>query len=432
MKSKYKKLTLPNGLIVIFQPMSFMESVAVYVTVGAGPRYETKETAGLAHFLEHMLFEGTKRLSTAKDVAQYIERVGGIGRAFTDKEYVTYYAKVPKQHFEVTFDYLSDILFSSLLENDVIEKEKGIVMEELKRSKDNPESDIWDLWFEWIWGKNQSLGRSTLGGKATIKNITKQKLQDYLKMLYHPSNMVIVVAGNFSTKKAEEYALKYFGRGQIKDIPAFKKIQFIPKGIHTKIIKADIKQAQLMLGFVTDISYHHKDRFPMRLIADILSGGVSSRLFHRLIYELGISYSAWAHTWIFADTGLFYVSGGFSPQNIERAIKTIFEELGKLKKHKVTEIELKEAKERDKAGLYFSLETPDAIANLYSSQQITEKQIMTPEEIAEKIDRVTTKDVQRVARKYFTIDNLCLVIKGPLDRAKEAEIESLISSISNP
>lgn len=415
-----------NGLNLILHPMVSVNSVVVYVAVGAGPRYETKETAGLAHFLEHMLFEGTRRLPTAKDVAQYIERVGGMGRAFTDKEHVSYYAKVPKQHLNVAFSYLSDILFNSLLEDNAIEKEKGIVMEELRRGKDNPEVDIWDLWLEWIWGKNQSLGRSTLGDETTIRNITKQKLQNYMDKFYHPSNMAIAVVGNFSLKKAEEYVLKYFGRNQTKNIIIFKKLQFIPKKIHTKIIKADIEQAQLVLGFVTNISSHHKDRFPMRVIADILSTGVSSRLFYRLIYELGIAYSAWAQMWTFADTGLFYASGGFSPQNIEKAIKVILEELDKLKKEKVSEKELKETKEKDKAGLYFSLETPDAIANLYSTQQITEKQIMTPEEISKRIDKVTAEDIQRVARKYFTAENLCLTIKGSLDENNVRNIEKLL------
>jgi len=421
-----RQLKLPNGLNLILYPMSSVQSVSVYVTVGAGPRYETKETAGLAHFLEHMLFEGTKRFPTSKDLAQYIERVGGISSAFTDKEYVSYYAKVPKQHLDLAFSYLSDILFNSLLKESAIEKEKGIVMEELGRSKDNPESDIWDLWLEWIWGKDQSLGRSTLGDKTTIRNITKQKLQDYLKMFYHPSNMVVAVAGNFSTKKAEEYALKYFGKNQSKSTPTFKKLQFVSKSIHTKIIQTDANQAKLMLGFVTGISYADKDRFPMRVIADILSTGTSSRLFHKLVYELGIAYSAWAQAWTFKNTGLFYAGGGFSPQNLEKAIKTILEELDKLKKYKITEIELKEAKEKDKAGLYFSLETPDAIANFYSSQQITEKQIMTPEEIAEKIDKVTAQDIQIVARRYFTKENLCLTIKGPLNESKAEKIEKLL------
>lgn len=405
--------------------MSSVNSVAVYAVVGAGPRYETKEISGLAHFLEHMLFEGTKKLPTSKDVAQYIEHVGGRGSAWTDKEYVSYYAKVPKQHLNIAFSYLSNILFNSLLEENAIEKEKGIVLEELSRSKDIPEADIWDLWFEWVWGKDQSLGRSTLGDEVSIQNITKKKLQNYLDAFYHPSNMAIAVVGNFSFEDASKYTLEYFGKAQPKNPIAFQKLSFTPKKIHTRIIRSSANQAQLILGFVTGISYRHRDLFPIRLIADILSTGVSSRLFHKLIYELGIAYSTWAQIWTFADTGLFYVSGGFSPQNLEKAIKTILEELDKLKKQKVADRELKEAKEKDKAGLYFSLETPDAVANLYSTQQITEKRIMTPEEISEKIDKVTAEDIQRVAKKYFTTKNLCLTIKGPLEESALERIEKL-------
>lgn len=406
--------------------MPSVNSVVVYVAVGAGPRYETKETAGLAHFLEHMLFEGTKKFPTSKDIAQYIEHIGGRGSAWTDKEYVSYHAKVPEQHLKIAFNYLSDILFNSLLEENAIEKEKGIVMEELRRSKDNPESNIWDLWFEWMWGKDQSLGRSTLGDEVSIQNITKKELQNYMDMFYHPSNMVIAVVGNFSFEDASKYTLEYFGKAQPKNPIAFQKLSFTPKKIHTKVVKSSANQAQLILGFVTGISYRHRDLFPIRLIADILSAGVSSRLFHKLVYELGIAYSAWAQIWTFADIGLFYVSGGFSPQNLEKAIKTILDELDKLKKQKVTDRELKEAKEKDKAGLYFSLETPDAVANLYSTQQITERRIMTPEEISEKIDKVTAEDIQRVARKYFTTKNLCLTIKGPLDENKVEDIEKLL------
>jgi len=426
MKSSYKKLSFSNGITAILQPMLSIESVTVSIAVGAGPRYETEETAGLAHFLEHMLFEGTKRLPTSKDVAEYIEKIGGKSSAFTDKEFVSYGVKVPKEYLNTAFDYLSDILFNSLLVEKAIEKEKGIVLEELSRSKDNPEVDIWDLWLEWIWGKEQSLGRSTLGNEVAIKNITKGKLQSYLSKFYNPSNMAIAVAGNFSPKEAEKYIFQYFGKIKNKKIPVLKTINLQHKDIHTKIVKSDIMQAKVILGFITDISYHHKDRFTMRVIASILSGGVSSRLFHKLVYELGIAYSAWAQMWTFTDTGLFYISGGFSPQNIEKAIKVIMHELEKLKKEKITEKELHEAKEKDKTGLYFSLETSDSISNLYSSQLITEKQIMTPEEISRRIDAVTAEDIQRAAIQYFITKNLYLTVKGPLDEKDDKKLEKLL------
>lgn len=422
----YKLLKFSNGLTLILQTMPSVNSVSVYVAVSAGSRYETKETAGTAHFLEHMLFEGTKNWPSSKKVAEYIERIGGRSGAWTDREYVTYYVKIPKQHLEIAFRYLAEIFFNSTLTNEAIEKEKGIIMEELKRKTDNPEVEIWDLWFEWVWGKNQSMGRSIIGNEATIQKMTQKQLRDYMTRSYHPANMVIAVVGNFSHKEVENYTLKYFGRKKRRKVPAFKKSSFIPKKVPTKIIKAKTHQVQLILGFVTNISYTHKDRFPLRVIADVLSGGVSARLFHKLIYELGIAYSAGAQSWIFADTGLFYIYGGFSAENLEIAIRTISEELKKLKKEKISAQELKEVKEKGKANIIFSLETPDALAYWYASQQITEKKIMTPEEILGRIDQVTAADIQRVARQYFNSNNLCLTMRGLVEEENTQRIENML------
>lgn len=422
----YKKFKLPNGLSLILHPIDSVNSISVYIAVGAGPRYETKKTAGLAHFLEHMLFEGTKSLPSSRSLAEYIERVGGKSGAWTDKEYVIYWAKVPKRHLDIALNYLSDILFNSLLDKDSIEKEKSIVMEELKRSQDTPEVDVWDLWLKCIWGENQSLGRSTLGDETTIRNITKSKLQDYMNKLYHPTNMAISIVGNFSFKSAESSVIKYFGNKKNGKVPKFKKLIFTPPKIHTKNFKRNTKQTQIVLGFATDVSYHHKDRFPLRLAADILGTGVSSRIFHKLVYELGIAYSTGVQAWIFADSGLFCIYGGFSKGNVEKAIRVILQELEKLKNKKITKKELTETKEKDKAQLNFSMETPDALATLYTSEQISEKEIMTLEEMSKKIDAVSIEDIQRVARKYFIKEKLVLTIRGSLKENDIGVIENLL------
>lgn len=425
--SSYKLLKLPNGLVLVLQPLMYMSSVTVSIAVGAGSRYETQETSGIAHFLEHMLFEGTKNLPSSKEVAKYIEKIGGRSGAWTDKEYVNYSAKVPSRYLDTAFSYLSEILFNSTLKDRSIEREKNIVMEEFKRSQDNPEVDIWDLWFEWAWGENQPLGRSILGSNTTIKNITRKQLQTYMNNLYHPANMVIAVVGSFFVKEAKEYVLKYFGKNQSRDIPKFTKAISAPKKTLMKVINKNSHQAQLMLGYITDVSYAHKDRFVMRVIADILGTGVSSRLFHRFVYELGISYVAGTQLWIFADTGLFFAHGGFSKDNIKKAVEVILEEIDRLRKERVSDQELSEAKEKDKAQLYFSLETSDAMANFYASQQITEKRILTPEEISNRIDEVTAEDVQKVAMKYFNIANLRLTISGSLTEKDKISIENLLT-----
>lgn len=424
-----KSLTLSNGLKVILQPLNHVSSVSVYVAVGAGPRFETQETAGLAHFLEHMLFEGTKNLPTSKDVAEYIEKIGGKSGAFTDKEYVMYYTKVKPRHLQIAIHYLFEILFNSALDPEAIEKEKGIVLEEIKRTVDNPEVQIWELWMEWVWGKNQALGRSTLGSVETIKNVTKEKLLRYMQNLYHPSNMVIAIAGNFSLGNAEKLLRKNFGTKSKGSVPNFKTVGVVPKNNIIKTINNDTQQNQLVLGFATGVSYHHKDCFPLVVAANILGGGVTSRIFHKLVYELGIAYTVATYVWTFRDTGLFLVSGGFSKET-EKAIKIILEELTKLRSERVSRKELNQIKEISKSNIYFYMETSDAIAHQYSAQYITEKRILTPDETARNIDGVTSEDIQRVAKKYLSKQNLRLMVRGPSVEKFTKSFEKLLDDFS--
>lgn len=402
-----------------------VNSVALYVAVRAGSRYESNQTTGTAHFLEHMLFEGTKNFPTAMKIAGYIEKTGVASGAWTDKEYVSYYVKVTKKHLKQAFVYLSEILFNPTLRDEAIQKEKGIIFEEIKRKVDNPEIDIWDYWFEWVWGKNQPLGFSTLGNKKIIDTIKREQLLNYLRNFYHPENMAIGVVGDFSVVDAENYATEYFGRIKGRKNHYFQNARFIPKKVHTKIIKAPTQQAQLMLGFVTGVSYGHKDRFTLKLIADLLGTGTNSRIVHELIYKSGIAYSSWVQNLTYSDTGMFILYGGFSPHNIVDAIKTILKELKKIKEERVSKEELMETKEKAKANILFFLETPEALANWYVSQQITEKKVISLEKFQEQIDKVNTEDIIRVAREYFSPKNICLTIKGPIDENVES-IEALI------
>ncbi|MBI2051566.1 insulinase family protein, partial [Candidatus Roizmanbacteria bacterium] len=428
----FKKFTLTNKVTVIVQHISWVKSLCVYFYVGAGSRYETENTAGLAHFLEHMLFEGTKRFPSSKKLVEYIEKFGGRSGARTDKEYVVYYTKVPDKQPQVAFDYLTEILFHSILENKAIEKEKMIVLEELKRKEDNPEVEIMDLWMEWVWGKSQWPGRSTLGERKTIDTISKVKLQEYMKNLYTPENMVISVIGNLSSIKVKEQVLKSIGKIQSNPkILIVKKPVFKQKKTRVRIIPSKSKQNQLILGFVTGVSYKHVDYFPTLLLADILSRGVSSRLIHKLVYDLGIAYSVWTDNWSFSDTGLFYIQGGFSTENIEKALEIIIFELNSLKREKVTNKELSEAKIKGQADLIFSLESPDALANFYASQQFLERRILSPAQISDKIDKVTSNDVQKVARKYLKGANLSLLIKGPVSSTYTNVFEKILSKVSS-
>lgn len=425
----YQKTLLPNGFLILRHQISTINSVTLEVAVRAGPRYESKENTGMAHFLEHMLFEGTKRFPTSKELATHLENKGGISGAWTNKENVVYYVKVPKWHLEVAFEYLSEILFNSILSKEAVEKEKKIIQEELNRRNDNVEVQIFDEWFEWAWGKDQTLGRSTIGTKETINRVTKAKLKNYLDFFYQPSNIVLGIVGNFNPKDVLKYCHKYFGHRSSNKNVNFEKALFTPKDKAVQIIQRKTQQVHLVLGFVTGVYYLHPDRFPLRVIADTLSLGVSSRLFHRLVYESGLAYSAGAQNWIFTDTGLLYVYGGFSPDKIIDAINIISEELQNLKKERISKEELGNVKEKDKAAMLFNLETPDVITDYLSTSQLLENRVLTPQQVETEIDKVTQHDVQAISKKYFNRRYLAVTIIGPVDKKESSKIEEVFKSL---
>ncbi|MBU0999946.1 insulinase family protein [Patescibacteria group bacterium] len=428
--SKHNLIRLKNGLTLILEQVSTVRSVSVSIGVRAGSRYETKETAGLAHFLEHMLFEGTKLFPTAKKLAEQIEKVGGYSGAYTDREYVIYHVKVFEKHLELAFEYLSQIIFDSTLELNNIEKEKSIVLEEIKRVMDNPEQAIWEEWMKWVWGEDQPLGRSVLGDKDTVQNITGSKLRTYLQDLYVPQNMILTVVGNFSLLKAKEYVQKYFNVKMTGKISALKRIELPKRKIQTKVVNSDTQQVQLVCGFITGVSYSHKDRFVMRLLAEILSGGVSARIFQKLIYELGIAYSAGAYSMEFKDTGISFIFGGFAKENIEKAITTIFDELREINTKSVSSDELISAKERSIAKLYFSAEKPDYLADLYATQFATEGEMMTIEELSEQINKVSSMDIKRVMQKYFNNSDAYIILRGPVGQDQVEIIDKIRDKIT--
>jgi len=374
-----------------------------------------------------MLFEGTDNFPSSKELATYVEGVGGRSGAFTDKEFVLFYVKIPKDYMNIGIHYLSEILFRSKLEDDVIKKEKNIVIEELKRKLDNPEVEIWDQWFEWLWGKNQSLGKSTLGDIESIKNITREKLKEYLATYYVPPNMVLAIVGNVSVEEVKKAVDKYFKNIKGKEVSKPLKLKFLPKSFPLKIIQKDLKQNQMIVGFVTGVSLLHQDRFPMQILSDVLSRGVNSRLFHRLVYELGVAYSAYTGNYFLSDTGLFYIYCGASSKNIKKVIKEIFQQINLLKTTKITDRELYKTKIKTKADVVFSFESPDNLASFYAAQELLEKRILSMKDLLHEIDTVTAEDIQRAARKYFILSNLSFIIRGSFKQSGKI-LETLIKN----
>lgn len=418
-----KNYSLKNGLKILLYPISESKSVSVFLTVKAGPRYEEKKDSGLAHFLEHMLFEGTYKFNDAKKLANYIESVGGRSGAWTEKEYVTYYVKILPEYVERAIAYLSDILFNSTIDDAAIEKEKGIVIEELNRRNDNPEVKIFDEWMEWVWGKNQSIGRSTLGDLKNINSLNKTKVRRYLDKFYVSSRMNMVIVGNFIEQEVNDYLENYFNVKNKNSSTKFLAVNSYPKKSNINLIKSNSEQVQIYCGFITEVDYFNEDKYTLMLIAEMLGGSATSTLFYELVYRFGIAYTAGAYNYNYNDTGLFSAFTGVSPHNTLKAVEIILDQISKIKTKLVSNEELKSNKEKIRARLQYDLETTDSVAYLYSTQMSTDEKIITPDELINKINSINSQDVQRVAKKYFRLNNLRLLLMGKINSEIKRQVE---------
>lgn len=300
-----EKILLSNGLKLILAYLPNSNSVTVQVGVGAGPRYEDINNRGAAHFLEHMLFEGTNKFPNSMALSSYIENIGGKGWAVTNKDSVVYSARVPIAYLKNAFEYLNEILFHSLLKNKSINKEKEIIIEELHSREDSDSEHIWDVWFNMTWGNNQSLGRTNTGSEKEILAITRSKLIEYLNKYYFPSNMVLVVAGNFIKSEAERYSRHYFSQPNRLEIPKYNKAVLTNTDHRIIVVPRDIQQVQFILGFVTGVTYAHSERYSFQILSTLLGDGASSRLVQSLLYKNGYAYDIGAEDWPMIDNGFF-------------------------------------------------------------------------------------------------------------------------------
>jgi predicted Zn-dependent peptidase len=423
---KNEEYIMSNGLRAIIQSVKDSTSVSLSITVGAGPYYESRETAGLAHFLEHMLFEGTKAFPSPKLVIDYIEGIGGIYNAFTEKDYVIFNVKILPENIEKGLIFIKEILFNSLLNVQAIELEKGIISEEIKRGKDNPELEIWDVFNKWVWGGNQSIGWSTLGDSSTIVNITRTNLLEYMNNLYQPSNMALSVVGNVNPKEIRTIIDKFFPNNSSKKEISLNKVNIINTNEKLKIVNDSSSQLYYILGFPNHVNYTNTDRYVVSLIATLLGGSASARISNKLIYDLGIAYTVGAYNFVWRDVGLFSIYGGLSETNLKNALKVVIDELNRLKKEKISESELAELKIKKKSTLLFYTETTDSIADMYSIQMTTEGKITPLSEIVKEIEKVNIDDIYRVANYLFKSENLRLLIRGNIDESFDIKIESLL------
>ncbi len=415
----FQKTTLKNGLRIITVPMKNTEAVTFLVLVGTGSKYETKEINGISHFLEHMLFKGTKKRPNTLEIAETLDRIGGEYNAFTSQEMTGYWAKVSSKHQDIALDWIADIFLNSKLEPKEIEKEKGVIIEEIKMLLDTPTAYISDLWNKVLYG-DQPAGWRVIGEEKNILKFDREKIFDYFKSHYSAKNTIICVAGNLKSETIIKKIEKTFQLINKKEPVKRIKVNDWQKKPTTLVYFKETDQTHLCLG-VRGYNIFHPQKYAIALLATILGGNMSSRLFISVREKRGLAYYIRTSAESNLDTGDLVTSAGVDHKNVERVIDLILKEYQSFKNKSIDKEELQKAKDYLKGTTSLSLETSDSQASFYASQELFKKKILTPEEIFKKIDEVGINDIKKVANDIFKPQKLNLALIGPFKEKKNFE-----------
>ena len=416
----HTKHTFSNGLRLVTVPMKNTKAVTVLVLVGAGANYETKNINGISHFLEHMFFKGTKKRPNTLAVAETLDRVGGDYNAFTGREYTGYWAKVDSKHLDLALDWVSDIFLNSKLEPQEIEREKGVIIEEINMDSDTPISHIEDIWENLLYG-NQPAGWSVLGKEGVITKLKRGQFLNHLNNHYLAKNTVVIVAGDIKEVKSLKLKVKsYFaniktGKSQLK-----KKVIEKQKKPQVLVRYKKTDQSHLFLG-VRAYDIFNERKYALGLLAIILGGNMSSRLWIAVREKEGLAYYVSTSADAYTDHGYLATRAGIDNNRVEKAIEIILKEYKRMTQEKISEAELKKAKDYIKGNTILGLESSNAIASFIGMQEILTNKILTPEEKFAKIDSVTAEDIQKIAKDIFRPEKLNLALIGPFGNKKKFE-----------
>ena len=408
---KFSKKVLKNGLRVVTVPMKENPTATVLVLVEAGSKYEKKEVNGISHFLEHMCFKGTEKRPKAIDISKELDALGSQYNAFTAQEYTGYYAKSSAKHFSKIFEIVSDIYLNSTFPEAEMQKEKGVIIEEINMYEDLPNRHVQDLMMELLYGDTPA-GWNIAGSKKNILNMKRDDFVAYKKAHYLPEATVLVVAGAVTEKEVLREANKIFGsvkRGKKMSKVKVKETQSKPEAL-INFKKTD--QTHFVLG-VRTYDLFSKNNAVLSVLGGVLGGGMSSRLFQKLREEMGVGYYVRAYNDTYTDHGFFQISAGVDNKRINEVLSAVLEECKKLKNEKVGEEELDKVKECLIGNMKLSLESSDDIANFYGGQELLKRKSQNIEEKALQIRKVTASQIMTLARDIFQNQKLNLALIGP-------------------
>lgn len=417
----YQKTTLDNGLRLVTAAMPHTRSVSICIFVGVGSRYETDAEAGISHFIEHMLFKGTPKRPTSREISEAIEGMGGILNGGTDMELTLYWCKVAQHHFRLAMDVLVDMLLHSRFDPQDIERERQVIIEEINMSKDSPQQRVDMLIDELLW-PNHPLGRDIAGSKESVTAITKDMMLDYLQGQYSPDSTVVAIVGNIQHQEmvtAVGQALGNWTNQQPRSgYSAYKK----QRGRRLHVEKRDTEQAHLCLA-LPGLSFLHPKRFTLDLLNVILGEGMSSRLFTEIRDKLGLAYSIHSYMAHFLDSGSVTIYAGVEPKNLPAAITAILEQLSQLREI-VPEAELSKAKESSKGRLLLRMEDSRSVAGWIGGQEVLTGRILSVDQVIDIIDAITAEELRQLAQELLVGNRLRLAVVGPV--ASHEPLEALL------
>lgn len=406
----FQKYTLDNGLRILVCPLPYARSVTVAFFIGAGSRYEADEVGGAFHFAEHMFFKGTERRPTSRHISEAIESVGGFMNGSTDRESTVYWAKVASPHFSRAVDLLTDMLLHSRFAPEDVEKERGVILEELAASKDNPAEHVHYLLDATLW-PGQPMGRDVGGTPESVASLTRQALLDLVAQHYVASNTVCVVAGAVEGERAVEEVASLVEGWPVGTASVCVPVQDGQDRPRVSLEWRKTEQAHMAFA-LRAYPYSHPDRYALELLSVVLGEGTSSRLFLELRERRGLVYDVSSGVVPYRDCGAWTISLGVEPSKAEEAFKVVVEELFRLRQG-VSPEELQKAKELVKGRILLRMEDTRAVAFWVGGQETLLGRVLTPEEVVQKVEAVMPEDVQRVAQQIIVPQRSNLAVVGP-------------------
>lgn len=417
-ESLVSKTCLDNGLRVLSESVPYVDSVSVGLWVGTGSRHERGMQQGASHFLEHMLFKGTERRS-ARQIADEMDMIGGHLNAFTDKEYTCFYAKVLSEHLELGLDLLSDMVLHSLIDPVELERERNVVLEEIKRHDDTPDDLVHDLFAETLWGKHP-LGHPVIGSRRTVAGLTRETLHSYMQASYAPDRIIVAAAGNLDHSRLADLVDKEFCT--LKRRPARNSKDPEVAGVRNKRLKTKtIEQVHFCIG-TPGFSQHDDRKYTLAVIDSILGGGMSSRLFQEIRENRGLVYAIGSYSAAYKDAGLFAIYGGTSRENFDEVIGLITAECANLRDHNVLDVELERGKNQIRGALVLGQESMSNRMSRLAKSELYFGHIMPIQDTINNIIKVSKEDIEREARTLFSEPEFVFTAVGPFRKGGRVKI----------